>query len=98
MKSYFVYFLACRDESFYTGVTNNIERRIREHQSGFNQHCYTYRRRPVVLVFFEEYHNVLEAISREKQIKGWSRNKKKALINGDFDKLREYSKSVSIEN
>ena len=91
MKKYFVYILKCSDNSFYTGITNNIEKRINEHQSGINSKCYTHSRRPVKLVFYEEFQNPNEAISKEKQIKGWSRKKKQALINNDFEELKRLS-------
>jgi putative endonuclease len=95
MNSYYVYILKCSDGSYYTGVTNDIQRRFYEHQEGLIEDCYTHDKRPVDLLFTEEYHDVNEAIGREKQIKGWSRKKKEALINGDFEKLIELSKGRS---
>ncbi len=93
MKSYFVYILKCNDGSYYTGVTNNIEKRFYEHQEGLIRDCYTHEKRPLELLLVEEFHDVEEAIRREKQIKGWSRKKKKALIVGDFDELVKLSRS-----
>jgi putative endonuclease len=93
MKNYYVYILQCSDNSYYTGVTNNLERRIYEHQKGLIEKSYTHDKRPVNLKYYEEYDNVLDAISREKQIKGWSRKKKEALICGDFEKLIKLSNS-----
>lgn len=87
MKLYFVYILQCADNSYYTGVTNNVERRINEHNSGDDKSAYTYKRRPVTLVWQESYNDIHQAITKEKQIKGWNRKKKEALINGDFDEL-----------
>ena len=55
MKIYYVYILKCSDDSFYTGITNNIERRINEHNSGYNEESYTYSRLPVELVYYEEF-------------------------------------------
>ena len=55
MKSYFVYILECSDQSYYTGVTNEVERRVAEHQYGLNLKCYTYKRRPVTLKFVEQF-------------------------------------------
>jgi putative endonuclease len=55
MKYYFVYILKCNDDSFYTGVTNDIDRRLHEHHSGENISCYTYHKKPLTLVFCEEY-------------------------------------------
>lgn len=88
-----VYILKCSDNSYYIGVTNNIERRFNEHLEGINKTCYTYKRRPLELVYTENYTNFLEAISREKQLKRWSREKKEALISGKLEKLISLSKS-----
>jgi len=89
---YYVYILKCADGSYYTGVTNNLERRLAEHQQGIDPNCYTFKRRPVVLAYAESYPEVIYAIQREKQIKGWRRAKKEALIHGEFDKLPELAK------
>jgi putative endonuclease len=89
----FVYIIECRDGSFYTGVTNNLDRRIGEHNEGDNPKSYAYTRRPVKLVYYEDHSDPYYAIDREKQIKGWSRKKKIAIINGEWDKLPELSKS-----
>lgn len=91
MKHYFIYILRCNDGSFYTGVCNDIERRFAEHEAGMDESCYTYSRRPLKLVYAEESRDVNEILSREKQIKGWSRAKKEALAKGDFKKLVELS-------
>lgn len=93
MKSYYVYILQCADGSYYTGVTNDMDRRFYEHQEGLIKGCYTHNKRPVKLVHVEESSDILAAISREKQMKGWSRKKKKALIAGDYEKLVELSRS-----
>ncbi|MEE3245244.1 MAG: GIY-YIG nuclease family protein [Bacteroidota bacterium] len=84
MKTYFVYILQCVDGSYYTGLTNNLELRLEQHNSGTNPASYTYRRRPVFLVFNQDFSDVNQAILFEKKIKKWSAKKKKALINGDF--------------
>ncbi|MCF2500068.1 GIY-YIG nuclease family protein [Dyadobacter chenhuakuii] len=88
MRIYYVYILKCSDGSYYTGVTNCLERRFTEHVNGRNVTCYTFTRRPVELVFFREFGYVNDAIAFEKQVKGWSRKKKEAIINGDWDGLR----------
>ncbi|MBP9885116.1 MAG: GIY-YIG nuclease family protein [Leptospiraceae bacterium] len=93
MHKYFVYILECNDKSFYIGVTNNIEERLGQHQEGLDNHCYTFSRRPVSLLYSEEFSYINDAIAREKQLKGWSRKKKLALISGDYDKLRDLSKN-----
>ena len=90
-KFYYVYILECSDSSFYTGITNDIDRRLEEHNHGENENSYTHNRRPVKLKFVEEFLDVNQAIAWEKQIKGWSRAKKKALIAGDPDKIIELS-------
>jgi putative endonuclease len=86
--TYYVYILKCTDNSFYTGITNNIELRLQQHQSGFNKNCYTYKKRPVALKFQQGFNDVLQAIYFEKKIKGWTRAKKLALINGDYNMLK----------
>lgn len=88
MKLYYVYILLCSDGLTYTGITNDISRRLNEHQKGINKTAYTYKRRPVKLIFQQEFNDVLQAISFEKKIKRWSAKKKKALANGDFNLLQ----------
>jgi len=77
---YTVYILICADKSYYTGVTNDIDRRVNEHQLGSNSKAYTFTRRPVKVVFQEHFKDVNQAIAFEKQVKGWRRAKKEALI------------------
>jgi putative endonuclease len=91
MKQYFVSILKCSDNSYYTGVTNNIDLRLSQHQSGKFPESYTYKRRPVELVFFYLFNDIIQAIAFEKQVKGWSRKKKEAIINDNWDKLKELS-------
>ncbi len=81
--NYFVYILRCADGSYYIGVTNDVDRRLAEHQGGLNLGSYTHQRRPVELVLVEWFQHIDQAIAREKQLKGWSRKKKEALIAGD---------------
>jgi len=85
---YYVYMLKCSDGLIYTGVTNNISRRLNEHQKGLNKNCFTYRRRPVELIFSQEFNDINQAIYFEKKIKNWSKKKKLALSNGNFDMLQ----------
>lgn len=89
MKTYYVYILKCCDGSYYTGFTNNIDRRLLEHQNGLNPMSYTHNRRPVKLVFYEPYTDPNMAIFFEKKIKRWSKKKKEALIEENWDKLKE---------
>ena len=95
MKTYFVYILKCSDDSFYTGITNNLDRRIYEHNIGIDIVAFTFKRRPVELVWFEMFTEPSQAIFVEKKIKGWSRRKKQALIDENWDKLIEYSKNYT---
>ncbi|MEQ9374929.1 MAG: GIY-YIG nuclease family protein [Imperialibacter sp.] len=95
MNRYTVYILKCADGSYYTGVTNDIDRRLYEHQIGYDTKSYTFKRRPVDLVFTEHFGNINKAIAFEKQIKGWSRAKKEALMKQDWRALKERSKNRS---
>ena len=82
-----VYIVRCSDGSYYTGLTKQpIEARIWEHNEGIYK-GYTFKRRPVQLVFTETYDRILDAIARERQIKGWSRAKKEALIRLAYEDL-----------
>ena len=88
MKSYFVYILKCSDGLTYTGFTNDISRRFTEHQEGLNKCCFTFKRRPLELIFCQEFNDVNQAIYFEKKIKKWSGKKKLALANGDFEMMQ----------
>ncbi|MBU1820053.1 MAG: GIY-YIG nuclease family protein [Bacteroidetes bacterium] len=88
MHHYFVYILKCSDNSYYTGVTNDPERRLFEHQTGVSPKAYTHTRRPVELVFYTGFNDVNQAIDFEKQVKGWSRKKKEAIINDQWELLK----------
>lgn len=92
MKQSFVYVLKCSDSSYYVGVTSNLAARLFKHQTGYYPDGYTSGRRPVELVFYCEFTDITLAIALEKQIKKWSRVKKEALINGDFDGLVNLAK------
>ncbi|MGX1928899.1 GIY-YIG nuclease family protein [Flagellimonas sp. 2504JD4-2] len=82
----FLYLLECSDGSYYTGSTIDLDKRIKEHQDGRGAN-HTKKRLPVQLVYVEEYLSIDAAFYREKQVQGWSRTKKEALINGEFDTL-----------
>ncbi len=92
MNKSYVYILLCADETYYTGVTSNLEQRFQRHQSGYYPNSYTSSRRPILLVFFAEFTDIRVAIKKEKQIKKWSKAKKKALIDGNFGKLVNLAK------
>ncbi|MES2863858.1 MAG: GIY-YIG nuclease family protein [Bacteroidota bacterium] len=87
MKLYYVYILKCSDDSYYTGFSSNLDNRIMQHKMGYYRECYTFKRRPVELVFYEAFTEPNQGIYFEKKIKGWSRLKKEALISGNFDRL-----------
>ena len=85
--------LLCADGSFYVGVTNNLEHRVGQHQSGEDRGCYTFGRRPVLLVHSSDFRNVDDAIAWEKQLKGWSRAKKLALIENNWATMSELARN-----
>ena len=85
-----MYILKCADGSYYTGSTTNLEKRLLEHQNGEGAN-YTKKRLPVKLVYYEEFNRIDEAFYREKEIQGWSRKKKEALIEGNLEKLHKFS-------
>jgi predicted GIY-YIG superfamily endonuclease len=95
MKSSWVYILECSDGSYYTGCTTNIEKRVSEHRLG-TFGGYTARRRPVKLRWSQEFNDIRYAIMAERQIKGWSRKKKDALMHEDFDLLHELAQSKEM--
>ncbi|MCP4052511.1 MAG: GIY-YIG nuclease family protein [Mesoflavibacter sp.] len=92
MKISYVYILKCSDNTYYTGITSNLERRIIEHKLGKHIESYTYKRRPIELMFYAEFTDISIAIQTEKQIKKWSKAKKEALINNEFEKLPNLAK------
>jgi putative endonuclease len=95
-RTYYVYILHCSDDSYYVGVTNNLGRRFIEHATGYNEGGYTHSRRPLVLVYAEQFFRPFAAIMREKQLKNWSRSKKQALINGRLDELKQLAKKKNF--
>ncbi|RZS93857.1 GIY-YIG nuclease family protein [Aquimarina brevivitae] len=86
----YMYILECADGSYYTGSTKDIEKRIAEHQNGLGAN-HTKKRLPVTLVYYEKYDRIDTAFYREKQVQGWSRAKKEALIKGEVDELHKLS-------
>ena len=87
----YLYILECSNGKFYTGSTTNIEYRVAQHQAGEGAN-FTRKHLPVKLVYCQHFANIKEAFLREKQVQGWSRKKKIALINGEFEKLPLLSK------
>ena len=90
---YYLYILLCDRAFFYVGVTRKLGERVADHKVGRSPH--TKRYRLVEHLYTEEYPTRNEAEKREKQIKGWSKEEKKALISGNIEKLRELSKNKS---
>ena len=90
----FVYMLRCRDGSYYVGLTRYaLEKRIGEHQDG-RYPGYTHSRRPVELVWSEEFLWLKDAIACERRLKGWRREKKEALVRRDYDALKSLSRTA----
>lgn len=85
-----VYILQCADNSLYTGVTTDIEQRVKKHNSKSGAE-YTKFRTPVKVIYHEQYESKSEALKREFQIKSWKRSKKIVLINGDKELLKKLS-------
>ncbi|HSF90366.1 MAG TPA: GIY-YIG nuclease family protein [Saprospiraceae bacterium] len=90
MKGY-MYILECANGKYYVGSAQDLKARIRQHQDGEGAN-FTWKHLPVRLVYFEEYDRIDDAYNREKQVQGWSRKKKEALIYGDNSILHDYSK------
>lgn len=95
MKCY-TYLLKCADDSYYTGSTKDLERRLNEHQSGEGAK-HTQKHGPVELIYVEIFDRIDFAFNREKQIQKWSRKKKEALINGELNQLPKLSKSYRFK-
>lgn len=91
--SFWAYILRCADGSYYTGHTDNLEVRVAQHHAGEIRGCYTHDRRPLELVMSQEFASREEALQAERQIKGWSRPKKEALIAGDWERLQVLARS-----
>jgi len=91
MSMGYMYILECCDGSYYTGSTKNLEKRVREHQNMLGAN-HTKKRQPVKLMYFEEFDRIDDAFHREKQVQGWSRKKKQALIESSYKQLPGLSK------
>jgi putative endonuclease len=83
-----MYILECSDRSYYTGSTRDLEQRLSQHDEGSYPDGYTASRRPVRLVYAEEFDRIDDAWARERQVHGWSRAKKRALIEGRIADLQ----------
>ena len=95
MKKGYLYILRCANGQYYTGSTTDLAKRLAQHHQGEAAN-FTRRHRPVELVYAEEFAGIEEAFAREKQVQGWSRQKKEALIRGRYGTLPRLSKSRSL--
>jgi putative endonuclease len=93
MKGY-MYILRCGNGAYYTGSINDLDLRLQQHQRGEGAN-FTRKHLPVELVYYEEFNRIDDAFYCEKQIQGWRRAKKEALINGEYGKLKELAKSYA---
>jgi putative endonuclease len=93
LMAFWVYILRCADGSYYTGHTDNLDKRIAEHHAGAIATCYTFKRRPLQLAFSQDFPTREEALASEQQIKGWSRKKKEAMMRGDWAEVSRLAKS-----
>ncbi|MEP6479592.1 MAG: GIY-YIG nuclease family protein [Rhodoglobus sp.] len=87
----FIYILRCADTSYYVGSTRDLEKRLWQHSTGLGS-VYTSKRLPVELVYAQEFDRIDDAYAREKQVQGWSRKKREALISSQFNDLPRLSK------
>ncbi len=93
----FTYILKCADKSYYIGSTVNLEKRLWEHQNGCGSN-FTKKNLPVELIYFEEFERIEDAFFREKQLQGWSRRKKEALIAGRSQDLSRFARCENDSN
>jgi len=100
MKEGYMYILRCSNGLYYTGSTVDLERRLRQHQNGEGAN-FTKKHLPVEVVYYEKFRRIDQAFYREKQVQGWSRKKKEALINGEtnlLNKLAECKNETHYRN
>jgi predicted GIY-YIG superfamily endonuclease len=93
VKTYYVYVLRCFDGTFYVGMTSDIEQRVAQHHCGIFATCYTYTRRPLILVHVSDFRSVDQAIAAEKKLKGWSHRKKRAFVESNWSDLKRFARS-----
>ncbi|MBI4487629.1 MAG: GIY-YIG nuclease family protein [Deltaproteobacteria bacterium] len=91
---HYVYILRCADDSFYVGSAQDLDARVKTHNNGGGA-AYTFKHRPVRLVYSEVFRSEDEALTRERQLKLWSRGKKEALIKRDPERLKHLSRRRS---
>jgi putative endonuclease len=85
---FYLYILKCINGVYYVGHTDNIDQRMSQHNLGLINNCYTKNKRPVELVYLQDFPTRDAAFSAERQIKGWSRKKKEAFIKGDWKEIQ----------
>jgi putative endonuclease len=91
----FLYILRCADGKYYVGTTRkSLEERLGEHNAGLHK-GFTAKRRPVTLVFAQHFDTITDAVEAERRVKGWSRAKKEAMINGEWNRLPELARRTS---
>jgi putative endonuclease len=90
---FWLYVLKCVDKSYYVGHTDALEVRLAQHVNGAIANCYTATRRPVTLVYSVAFDSREEALAAERQIKGWSRKKKEAMMLGNWQLVSSLAKS-----
>jgi len=90
---FYAYILRCSDGLYYCGSTDDLDQRVAQHQSGRDPHCYTFKRRPVALVWSDRFSTRIEAKEAEQRIKGWGKRKKEALIRGDWEEVQLLSRN-----
>lgn len=89
-----MYILECVDKTYYVGSTNNLELRLTQHQNGEGAN-HTKKRLPAKLIYYEEFQRIDFAFYREKQVQGWCRKKKEALMRGMPEELNKLSECVN---
>ena len=92
--NFHVYILKCADNSYYTGHTDNLEKRLAQHQQRYFKSCYTATRLPIELIFCQAFTTREEALASERQIKGWSRKKKEAMMRGDWNEVSRLAQNT----
>jgi putative endonuclease len=94
-RNYFVYIVECIDGFYYTGVTNDVDARIDEHNEGAYPKSFMFKRRPVTLRYWLRFSDINQAIAFEKQVKGWSRKKERSIFNEDWEEIKRLAKNRS---
>jgi 5-(carboxyamino)imidazole ribonucleotide synthase len=97
-EAYYVYIILCSDHSYYIGLTDDLMTRFEEHCNGVYETSYTFNRRPLLLKYYETIPFLKDAVDRQRQLKGWSRAKKEALIAANFHKLQLLSQCNNLSH